>query len=269
MAYTPRINNSQFDSEIWNWPAFVSGDNVNFSLTIELKVHLRQQNPPNGQATARIRDADGNRVECVAWTDTDWQDFVSRYVQQVTDFWNNNFILVPPVAYNDLTYPVPPMPNGRRRNVECWFRVTTPLAARGAHVVIPVVKLADSTSFFRSHSRLYSSNDLNPDHYSSDSGRITWEFFTAPHEVGHLLGLGHSNEHSPQCQRDPDALICYGATLDQQTVVMGTGPTLSLDDARPWRNRVARHTRTRANDWQVQWASTEAAFRGISNIHLH
>ena len=49
---------------------------------------------------------------------------------------------------------------------------------------------------------------------------------------------------------------------------MGTGPMLDLSEAEPWRRRIARHTHTRAADWQVQWASTDAAFRGADDIRL-
>jgi hypothetical protein len=63
-----------------------------------------------------------------------------------------------------------------------------------------------------------------------------------------LLGLGHSNENSRQCRQNPYSSICYGATLEQELNMMGRGNMLSLEDAQPWKQRIALHTRTRASD---------------------
>lgn len=89
------------------------------------------------------------------------------------------------------------------------------------------------------------------------------------HEVGHLLGLGHSNENSQACRNNPNSSICYGATLEQCMNVMGQGAELSLENAQPWKRRIALHTATREADWQVTWLSSEAAFRGIEHTRLH
>jgi hypothetical protein len=153
--------------------------------------------------------------------------------------------------------------------MDCRFQVSLNLHRHNAHAVIPCARVARNVASFRSNSLLYSDLDVNPDTYSSPTGRLNWDFFTTRHEVGHLLGLGHSNENSRQCRNHRNSSICYGATLEQQTNVMGEGTMLDLGNASPWRKRIALHTGTHADQWRAEWLSADAAFRGAESIHLH
>jgi hypothetical protein len=48
---------------------------------------------------------------------------------------------------------------------------------------------------------------------------------------------------------------------------MGRGNALGLEDASPWLERIATvHTKTRPEDWKVDWASHEAEMRGTDTI---
>ncbi len=268
MDLVQEIKRRDFDSTLYNSPAFLGGEDTPFDLYLYLRIHFRQLNPPGTQATFFVRDADNNRVACARWTPEAWATFADRYLREVNSFWDAAFKLITPASYTGLDFP----PNGaarRRRNVNCGFRLSLSDVQRGAHVTIPIARLANAGGFFRSNSMLYDDHDMEPMTFSSGTGRLDWSFFTMSHEVGHLLGLGHSNENSQACRNNPNSSICYGATLEQRMNVMGQGAELSLENALPWKRRIAQHTGTRESAWQVEWLSTEAAFRGADQMRLH
>ena len=268
MALISEIHSRDFDSRLFNTPAILGDNNPDtcFELFLLLRVHLQQLNPPGTTQQFTVRDANGSRHQCVRWSDAEWAIFTSRYEKRVNEFWDASFRLLTPGAYHGFDWPSSG-PDRRRRDVACRFRLVLVPSPRNAHV-IPVARVASETAFFRSHAALYSNHDDKPDTYHSTSGRLNWQFFTTVHEVGHLLGLGHANENARQCREHPNSRVCYGATLEQQLDVMGMGSMLTLDNAEPWRRRIAQHTQTLAEQWQVTWLSADAAFRGAGYLRL-
>lgn len=96
------------------------------------------------------------------------------------------------------------------------------------------------------------------------------------HEIGHALGLAHISvlHDDPLCMAailldstpgiDKSALparfrsgsnsrSCYGpfAPPDRSDNVMGRGTQFAAVNAQPWRDRIAVHTMTNGDDWQV------------------
>ena len=268
MAFIGEVRGRDFDSRLFNTPAILGDDNPDtcFELFLMLRVHLQRLNPPAGSPQFVVRDANGIPHQCIRWSDAEWATFTSRYEHQVNNFWDACFKLITPVSYRGLDWPS--SSSGRhRRDVACRFRLLLQPSPRNAHA-IPVVRVASETAFFRSHTALYSNHDRNPDAYLGTGGRLDWHFFTTVHEVGHLLGLGRAGENSRHCRENPSSSVCYGATPEQQLDVMGMGSVLTLYDAEPWRRRVAQHTRTRPEQWEVTWLSTETTFRGAEHGRL-
>jgi hypothetical protein len=113
-------------------------------------------------------------------------------------------------------------------------------------VTIDVVRLDPSVSFFGSHSRLYDSRDLDP----TPKG-ATMRQRAHVHEVGHLLGLGHSAQHRQQClvTGDTNSPICYGTTGQEIDEVMGGGMNLLQWHSDPWRTAIGAITRTSQHEW--------------------
>jgi hypothetical protein len=261
------IHSSNFDSTLFNTPALLGGDTTPWDLVIYLKVCLKQKNPPGTAADFYLKDSSKIPRHCVRWADPDWRQFVNQYQRQVQDFWDENFLLTPPASYRKLDWPEKG-PKARPRQVKAGFRLQLLEHPAGAHATISCVRLDSTTAFFRSNSLLYDSNDLDPLTFSTATHRVDLQFLTSRHEVGHLLGLGHSNENSAACRAHPNSEICYGASLSQRMNIMGEGSMLDLEDAEPWLKRAARHTSTNSKDWKASWASTEAAFRGAELVEL-
>lgn len=61
-------------------------------------------------------------------------------------------------------------------------------------------------------------------------------------------------------------VTCYGSTLAERVNIMGVGDQLSLDNARPWRERITWHTGIAPEDWKVDWASGAAMLRGTGSF---
>jgi hypothetical protein len=124
--------------------------------------------------------------------------------------------------------------------------------------------MADPTVHFGADPTLLASNDVGAVTHGDVAAGSRWRRHPAAHEVGHLLGLHHVAQRSVACRSD--VLKCYGSNLAETLNIMGMGDQLSLEDAKPWRERIAWHTGIDPDGWKVDRASARAMLRGTESF---
>lgn len=224
----------------------VRGD-TNAELTLYLRIFLEQV--PGG---GTIGDHDGTQFSVRAWTQAAWDVWKRRYQQQAQAFWHGKFWLRTPDTFTELDATI----NGvrYRPNIYCRFRLSVVDTAATAHKTIRVARLVPTAGMnsgtFRSNDSLYDDFDLGVGRYVR-GGRVYYQR-TFIHEVGHALGIPHIAvmTNNPSCTAgSTNADACYGVTHAERRDIMGFGMNLSLNDALPWKKRIAEHTHTSETLW--------------------
>lgn len=251
---------SEFDSRII--PSFASADPRYFGFVIILRIWLKQIDPPKGQNRFTTHNAHGSPHIALRWTHGSWEHFKQQFLRVVLATWDGAFLLSPPASYDGLIWPEQ---GGKRRDALCGLFIRLVDGERdNPHAVLNVVRLADPSVYFGADSTLLASNDVEGFPKSHSGAGYRWKQHPAAHEVGHLLGLHHVAQRSVACRNDH--FKCYGSTLAERVNIMGVGDQLSLDNAMPWRERIAWHTGIAREHWKVDWASGAAMLRGTESF---
>lgn len=225
----------------------------NCGLNLYLKVYLRKVNPANGAAEGTAPDWDttntpGSRARnIVRWGDDEFRTWTERYQRECQSFWDTRFWLCTPATFSSLDF----SQNRRtfRPNIRCGLHLTLVSTPSAADHTIDVVKLAPTETFYRSDSAHYDNRDI--DATTTNAGFLQRAHV---HEVGHLLGLGHSNEGDASCVNNNP--VCYA-----NDNVMGGGESVAPWNASPWQKAIQAVTGVAATQWRVSLAEVLPSVR--------
>ena len=245
------------------WPAKA---NLNF------RTHLADTRQQVRKGTVTDGDDPPSRFKARSWTRREFEQFKADFKRVVELSWNNQIILLPPEdpvdGLSDDQYMAmvanPSMP----AHVACSLEIQLVESKESAHAAIQVVHLDrdDDPSINRTvmplpgegEFRSYAWTICNEDVHRRTTTSWRWPSLSmsqiaAAHEIGHWLGrpsplgdvsrfVDHIDEDK-YSKTDPDyAELQYGGTAGHRTALMGGGSLATEYEAKPWLNRVRRHT---------------------------
>jgi hypothetical protein len=239
------VNGGKWNADLAEW---VRNTTTNADLTIYIRVHFAKIDPAG--ATGLHGDSDDeaahpSKRKIQKWKTGEFERFTKNLVTGAQRYWNGVFWLQTPKSYSGLNYP--DQRATHRCNLYCRFELELAPTEADAHYTIAVVRAQDGETF-RSHSRLYSQNDIKSERLIP---RSTAKFWTHFHEVGHLLGLGHVGTGGHTNVHGDNSASAYGVTQNEMQDVMGKGSARHAWHATPWQQAAEAFTGVKASEWKA------------------
>jgi hypothetical protein len=257
-------NGTTFHSDI------TQSNNIHTNHVLRLRLGICLQKitaPPK-----TFKDFGKNIFNIRNWREDEWYRFWRQVFDQ-SEHWNDKFWLVPPANFTAFDFTSGGVKY--RPNIKCSLFVQIWNNPGNAHKNIRVAKLAEShvgdSTLFRSDALTYDSLDSIPHAFQvpDNEGNITNTIhYTIPHEIGHALGQPHvgvlrstqactnaiaGNPSDSFSEGGSNSMRCYGwgeaPSISEN--IMGFGLKFDTVNAKPWQERIAEHTNTTWNNWQV------------------